>query len=305
MSLLNVNLGILAYADPISSNQPNVRLADLKWSLLGMPTDNFRNIPISLSPGETLTVASNARAISFDGNTSFQVTKVGSDRMRITAPLGARVPRLSGDSATTWSIQKLGNVVRLSATGSNAPTFSDVQIGDLVRTTGFSAFNAGEFTILSKGVGHVDYVNAYAVDQAGVTNSPVQIYSSGPVQKGDILDLSSMQFAFPNQGSFPVVDLTDSYIEVVNPNAFAQTVTGVTTGLAIYPYAYKWLGIVVDRRVQVGLNGTAPGAIEVEPAVEGDLNKSPGLFLKRGKVFEVTIRNVGLQQAHGFLLLAE
>lgn len=305
MSLLNVNLSILAYSDATATLQPNVRLADLKWSLLGLPSDNFKNVPISLAPGETLTVASTSRTLSYSGATSFVVTKQGADRMRISASFGQRLSRNSGDNTTVWDLTKNGQVVRLTASANTAPGFAGIQIGDSVNLTAFNSYNNGEYVILSKGTNYIEFVNAYAQNQAGVTTSPLSIYSSGPVQKGDILDITSPQFAFPNQGAFPVLAVTDQYIEVLNPNAFNQTVTGITTGFDVYPYAYKWMMIAVDRKVVVGLNGSGPSSIEVEPPVEGDLIKTPGLFLKRGKVFQVQIMNTGAVQALGFLLLAE
>jgi hypothetical protein len=171
--------------------------------------------------------------------------------------------------------------------------------------SGVNPLNAGEHMILSKGTDYIEFVNPLAVAESELSGVGLSIYSSGPVQKGDILDITSSQLAFPNQGAFPVTAVTDQYIEVLNPNAFPQSLASVESGISIYPYAYKWMMVAADRRVFVGLNGSTPETIEVEPAVEGDLIKNPGLSLKRGKVFEVRITNAGLSQANGFLLLAE
>lgn len=306
MSLLNVNISVLCYNDGPASTNPSIRLADLKWSMLGLPTDSFKNTAISLAPGESMTVASTARSITYSSTDSFTVTKIGSDRMRMAGTFGQRTSRNVGDATTGFSIQKIGSIVRLQYNGTGlSPVFSAIVPGDTLRVTGFSTFNCGEFLIMSKGSDYVDFFSPYAVDEAGVIGSPLTIYSSGPVQKGDILDITAPQFSFPNQGSFPIVEVNDSYIEVINPNAFDQVVTSVSTGISIYPYAYKWMMIACDRKIRVGLNGQGPTGIEVEPAVEGDLNKQPGIFLKRGKVFEVQIMNSGLQQVQGFLILAE
>ena len=305
MSRLNVNIGILAYEDSQATLQPQVRLADLKWSLLGLPTDNFRNLPISLAPGESLVVASTARGLSFNNVTQFVITK-NNDRMRISGSIGQRVSRDSGDSSTAWSLTQNGVVTRLTASSGTIPDFTEVAVGDFVNMgSGFQPFNQGQFLILSKGSNYIEFQNPYAQPESNIVGSTLSIYSSGPVQVGDTLDITSAQFSFPNQGSFPVLEVTDLYIDVLNPKAFPQTVSGVSSGIAIYPYAYKWLGVAIDRRILVGLNGSSPSVLEVEPPMEGDIVNQPGFLLKRGKVFQVSVFNPGPTPAQGFLILAE
>jgi hypothetical protein len=305
MSLMNLNLALLAYEDGPASVQPKLRLADLQWSLLGIPTKNFKQIPLSLAPGELLNVASTARTLTFNGSTSFVITKSG-DRMRITAGIGQRTARSYGDSTTEWTLSRTGNVMRLESTGGTAPNFASMNAGDFIFVgSGFSPFNQGEHQIVKRGANYVEYMSDIGAAEGPITGG-INIYASGPVQKGDILDLNNTNFASPNQGTYPVLLATDTFIEVLNQDAFPETVTGITSGLTIYPFAYKWMFLVVDHKVVAGLNGETPSdKLIVEPAVEGDLTKSPGLLLKRGKVFEVQIFNPTLQQVSGFLILAE
>lgn len=306
MSLLNINLGVLAYSDGPASNQPKMRLADLAWSMQGLPTGQFRNTPISLAPGETMTVATTVRPITLTSETEVTITSIDGDRMIVTGNFGQRTARATGDQSTVWEITKSGSVVRLSVKSGAAANFAQVQVGDILNVSqGFCVQNQGEFLILSKGSNYVEYINAYAQEETDISGEPVSIYSSGPVQKGDIIDLTSQSLAFPNQGSFPVTAVTDKYIEVINPQAFPQTVSGFSSGMCVYPFAYKWVMVAVDHKVLVGLNGNAPGSIEVEPQVENDLVRNPGIFLKRGKVFELQIMNPGLKPVSGFVLLAE
>jgi hypothetical protein len=305
MSLLNINIGLLAYVDGPSSNQPRLRQADLQWSLMGIPTENFKNIPISLAPGESQTITSTARTLSISSSATFTVSSPVAGIMRISGNLGQRVSRAYGDVTTQWEASVSGAAVKFKYTGTGlAPDFSTIQLGDKVDIgAGFNSLNQGEYLILSKGADYIEFMNPYA--QAETAIGIISIFSNGPVQKGDIVDINSAQFAFPNQGTFAVAKVTDQYIEVANANVFPQSITGVTDGVTIFPYAYKWMAMVVDRKTLVGLNGDAPGAIEVEPPVEGDLIKNPGLFLKRGKVFEVQVRNPGQAKLEGFLILAE
>ena len=118
MSLLNVNLAILAYADAPASATPLLRLADLKWSMMGLPTDNFRNIPLSLAPGETATIASTARSILPLYGSTYEVSTPAPGVMRITGNLGQRTTRLDGsDETTEWAITRTGDLVRATYTG--------------------------------------------------------------------------------------------------------------------------------------------------------------------------------------------
>lgn len=304
MSLINVNLGILAYSDAEASNQPQLRLADLKWSLLGLHTESVRNVSVALAPGESMTVFSSARSLTFNAGTFFQVTKHG-DRMRINASIGQRIGRAIGQDATTvWTISRTDRVMRIEATAGTLPNLATVQVGDFIRLdSAFSPLNQGSHLILGKSATFVEVENPFA--QAESATELISIYGSGPVQIGDVLDVTVPEFTFVNQGSFPVLDVTDSYIEVLNPSCYPQTVTGIVSGITVYPFSYKWMLLAVDRKVKVGLNGDLAQSIEVEPPVEGDINRTPGLMLKRGKVFEISIKNVGLKPVQGFALLAE
>jgi len=63
--------------------------------------------------------------------------------------------------------------------------------------------------------------------------------------------------------------------------------------------------MAVDRKLTVRLNGDTGDGVIVDPPEDGDIVETPGLFLKRGKVFSVTIENKGIELATGVLALAE
>jgi hypothetical protein len=305
MSLLNINIGILAYVDGPATNQPRLRQADLQWSLLGIPTNNFKNIPVSIAPGETQTVSSTARNITIDPNDDFIISSPVAGIMRITGTMLQRLSRNYGDTTTQWTITVSGAAVKMTYTAvGTAPDFTTITTGDKIDIgAGFNSLNQGEFVILSKGTDYIEFINPYA--QAETATGTYSIFSSGPVQKGDTIDISSSEFAFPNQGTFAISKVTDQYIEVANQNVFPQTVTNITGGVSIYPFAFKWMALVVNRKAVLGLNGDAPSTLEVEPPVEDDMVKNPGIFIKRGKVIEIQIKNPGQMKLEGFLILAE
>jgi len=300
MSLLNVNLSILAYADGPASSTPLLRLADLKWSMSGLPTENFRNIPLSLAPGETAKIASTARPIVYLQDSIFSTSTPQAGTLRISGNFGQRATRLVADDASC-SITKNGDVARLT---SNSISTENVYIGDGITIDApFQYHNQGDYTVISKGNDYVEFLNPAA--QAETATGKIRLYSPGPVQKGDILDISSSKFSYLNRINASITRVNDEFIEVVAINSVTETVTGVSGGINIYPNAYKWLLIAVDRKAIVGLNGEEPTNTEVEPHIEGDLSKQPGLFMKRGKVFEVKIKNPGLATLSGFVILSE
>lgn len=307
MSLINVNLNVVAYADGPSSFNPQVKHADLKWSLQGLPTDNPKQSPISLSPGESSTLMSIARALSFTGATAFEVAAVsGTTNAQLKGSYGARTGRADGDATTEWTLVKTNKLIRMSNTAGTAPTFAGMVAGDGVTLgTAFSVLNQGDFTIVSVGATFIEFENETGVDE--VITAQVEIYSSGPVQVGDTLDLTDVAFSFPNRGQFEILRVTDELVEFSNPDAVPESgVTGVTaTGLVIYRDVFKWMLMAVDRRIIVRLNGDTGSGVEVEPPEDGDLVNSPGLFLKRGKVYQVDLENPGLEVASGLVLLAE
>lgn len=305
MALINLNLGILCYADAPASSAPTLRLADIKWSLMGIPSDQVSNIPIALAPGETVTIASTARTLSFNSSTTFEVSAPSEGTLRLSGNFGQRTSRSSGDETTEWTLTKKGDLIRATHTGDgSSPNFASLSLGDGITIDApFQTYNQGDFTVVSRGSNYIEFINP--LGQQETVAGQIRIYSSGPVQKGDILDISSAQFNYLNQISASITRVNDQFVEVACPMVIEETVTGVTDGFYIYPNAFKWLLIAVDRKTVVGLNGEAPTNNEIEPFVEGDLVKNPGLFMKRGKVFEVQLRNPGLQTVQGLVILAE
>ncbi len=307
MALLNLSVNLVAYADELKNINPGLKFCDFNWSLLGLPTDNPKTVPFNLNPGEIKTVLSTQRTLTFTGLTSFDIEKQADGvRARLKANIAARTARSDGDATTEWAITLNGNTMRLTYTGTGlAPVFGGMVSGDGITIDApFNASNQGDFTIVKVGASYIEVINAVATPETTV--GQIQIYSSGPVQVGDILDLTASQFSYTNRGQFQILRVTDSFIEYSNENALTETgITGVTTGLVIYTEAYKWSFAAVDRRSIFKLNGDTGTGNEVEPPVEADLVKNPGLFLKRGKIFEIQIENPTLYVLTGFVFLAE
>lgn len=307
MSLINVSLNLTAYADEPKTVNPLVKFADYSWSMLGMPTGLPKQVNIKLSPGESKQIVSTARSLTFNNLTSFDITQDADGiTTKLVGDFGARTARADGDGTTQWAITVSNKLVTMTFTGTGtAPTFGGMVAGDgITLGTGFNALNQGSFTIVKVGANYVQFVNA--LGQTETVAAQAQIYSSGPVQVGDILDLQSSQFVFPNRGQFEITEVTDSYVKFKNANAVPESgITGVTSGLVIYTESYKWMLMAFDRKVQIQFNNDASTGCEVEPPVEEDLAQNPGLLLKRGKVFELTLTNPGQDVASGIVMLAE
>lgn len=306
MSLINVSLNLVAYADALKSANPSVKFTDLKWSMLGLPSNNAQMVPFSLGAGQSQTVMSLARTLSFNSSTSFTVVPSdGCTSAQLQGNFGARTGRSDGDGTTQWNMTVSQTLVQLQYTGTGtAPDFSTVMPGDGVTLgSAFGTFNQGDFIVTGKGSNYIQFINPIATNEEAT--GQVDIYSNGPVQIGDMLDITSPVFAFPNQGQYKISRVTDTFVEFSNPCAIGQTVTGVTTGLNIYPDAANWILMAIDNRVIVNFNGDTGTGVEVTPPVVGDLYQNPGLLLKRGKIFELTVFNPGLVNAAGFAFLAE
>jgi hypothetical protein len=306
MPLLNVNLNVLGYLDGPKTANPRMKLHDTTLSIMGLPTEAMNNTPIDLAPGESVTLASTLRSILVSPVTVFSVSK-NQATARLTGSFGQRTGRLDGDATTQWTISVSQELVTLTHTGTGtAPTFSSMQAGDGVTIDApFSSLNRGDFTVVKVGASYIQFVNPIAAGET--VTGQVDVYSSGPVQKGDVLDLTSSAFAFPNRGQFAITRVTDSFVEFSNPNAVPESsISGVLPGeLNIYRDAFQWMLVAVEHRAVVRLNGSTNDSVEVTPPVDGDLTNNPGIMLKRGRVYQVQISNPTNFQLKGFLFLAE
>lgn len=284
-----------------------MRMLDTAISMLGMPSPGTpQNIPIILAPQQSLSFVNTARALSFNGSTPFSVVLVANTSYaRLVGPYGARTGRTYGDTTTQWTVSLNGNVCSLTWTGTGAaPNFTTMQQGDgltIEKTSTFNPLNQGDFIITAVGSNYVEFLNPVATGET-ITDQ-VDIYSSGPVQVGDTLYVTDAAFNYVNQGQFLITRVTDLYVEFSNPNAIVQAgLTGVT-GVAAYSLAYNWMFLAVDQKVIVKINGDTTAAVEVEPPVYGDLSCNPGILLKRGRVYSVTVQNPGLVSVNGFVFL--
>lgn len=306
MPLLNVNLNVLGYLDGPKTANPRMKLHDTTLSLMGLPTEAMNTTPIDLAPGESVTLASTLRTLSYTGATSFSVSK-NQATARLSGSFGQRTGRSDGDATTQWTLSVSQELVTLTFTGTGtAPAFGSMQPGDGVTLDSpFSSLNRGDFIVVKVGASYIQFVNPIAAGET--VTGQVDVYSSGPVQKGDVLDLTSAAFAFPNRGQFTITRITDSFVEFSNPSAVPETgITGVISGeLNIYRDVYQWLLVAVEHRAIVRLNASSNDAVEVSPPVDGDLTSNPGIMLKRGRVYQVQIFNPTNYQLKGFLFLAE
>jgi hypothetical protein len=308
VSLINISVNLVAYADATKSDNPRVKFADLSWSMMGLPTGIPHQIPIYLAPGETKSIVLLNRTLSFNGSTSFNIELVdGTLDARLVGDFAARTGRPDGNGTTEWAVTRTGNLTRFTYTGTGtSPTFGSIVAGDGVTIeAGFNELNQGDFTIVKVGADYFEVINAIAQPETVVAQ--VEIYSNGPVQIGDTLDLSSAGFSSPNQGKFKIKRVTDKWVQFANSYAIDQTgVTGVaSTDLVIYPELHTWMLLAVDRRVFVRVNGDTGNGTEVEPPLEGDLVNYPGLYIKRGKVYRLELVNPSLAPATGTVFLAQ
>jgi len=306
MSLLNVSLNFLAYLDAVKSANPSMRMTDQEWSLMGIPSDQVNTYPLVLSPGETKQVMSTARALNFNSSTTFAIAPIpGSCLVQLTGSFGQRTGRADGDDTTQWQVTVVNGLVTLTfAAEGTAPDFTTMRPGDGVMLgTAFQQYNQGIFQVVKVGANFIQFQNQLGVAE-NVTGQ-ADVFSSGPVQVGDTLDLTSSQFSFPNQGQFQITAVTDTFVQFTNRAAVPETVTGVTGGLTIYLDSYEWMLVALDGRTILNLNGDTGSGLEVSPGQKGNIGEDPGLMLKRGKVYQMQAYNPGQDVVRGFVVLVQ
>ena len=306
MSLINVSLSVTAYLDNMRSSNPKLKVHDSNISLLGMPTDKIETKNISLAPNESMLLMSTLRSLSYTTSTSFSVTK-SQATIRLSGSFGQRISRTYGDITTQWALTTNQELSTLTFTGTGtAPNFTTMNSGDMITISApFSSLNQGDFQIVKVGSNFIQYINQIGAGE--LQTGLVQIYAQGPVQKGDTIDIQSSQFSSPNKGQFILTRVTDTFVEFSNTNGIPEgPITNVAAlGISVYSNLFRWMYLATDQKVSVKLNDNTTNSDIVEPPVSGDLANNPGMMIKRGAVYQITVQNLSSTNVSGFVLLAE
>ena len=317
MATFSLTQRLLAYEDPISSNNPQQRPFDWSRQIQGIPVDNAACEPFRIAPLQQVTLFNGTRAIFADGTTQYSLTvlNTASNRYRLrwtgtgTAPAFRtdRGAALAGVS-TTITPQLNQSVVVTTSAGS---FFGSVVVGDVVYIPGLSTGDPlGIFNTLNEGFWSVlgatatqlvltrfpgAVYSAVAETVAVLANTSFQVFSSTGVQLDDTLSLVS-GFSAPLLQNYEIVSVTADALEFVSGITLPpidSIIPGVGA-IVIFSNAKSFVYLETDQNLGININGV--GSFTVEPILAGDPNKI-GAFEMMGTVYSLVATNKSTQLA--------
>jgi hypothetical protein len=298
----------------LQNNNPSIRNADLSYNLLGMTVTRPKSEEFAIAPGFTQSIFNGTRNTAIDSTTAFTVSQpsIALNTFRFTWTGGTapafRTSRVTGiDNTTQFAVTVNGGIALYTYTGTGtAPDFSTLQIGDQVSISagsGFNPVNQGVFTVIGKNATSFSIQNLDAVAETVVVLDPtlLLLFSNGAsnnqAQIGDKL-LISAGFSQYTQGTYVLTNVTPNYIEITaaNPNGLPIE-SGIMPGAAgfvIYSNAKKWVMIAAQQRCSVQANADVSNNTLVEPTTV-DSPETPGLYLKNGTTYALSVTNLSLE----------
>lgn len=323
---LNLNAKLLAFYDKNVNSNPKLKPIDWDRQDCGIDVLNPVTTSYQLAVGATQTVLSGARTTTIDGTTTFSNTllSISASTYRIAATSGTapgfrtgRGLTLSG-ATVTFAVQA-NNLVTLTVSGGS---FAAVLSGDTIfcpnTTTGdtaspLSVLNSGTWQVLSKLSGTSLVITRLSGDTfEGVSesilltgNTQLIAYSSDNVQIGDTVIISN-GFSVVTQKDFIVTEVTDSFIQFESSLALPNEV-GIqpgNAGMVFYTANKRMLYLEADQECVVRINGDTGNYQRVSPIEPGNIDR-PGMFLKWGSVFALTVVNKSTAVLNLLVITAE
>lgn len=312
-SNLNLRVGFLAFSDLNPTNNPSIRNVDLAYNLLGQVVSRPKAEEFVIPPGFTQSIFNGTRTTAIDGTTAFDVSQpypASPNIYRFTASAGTapnfRTNRAIGlDNTSTVAVTISGSVVTYSFTGGTLPNLASVLVGDILRITlgaGFNAANSGSFKVIAKTSTTLQVQNSSGTAEniTILDFTKVLIYSNGGVsnqaQIGDKVILSA-GFSLATQGTYVISDVAPSFIEVAiaTPGGIPLE-TGIipgAAGLVIYNSAKKYVLVGAQDKCSVQVNADVSDNNLIEPVQIGN-PEQPGIYMKQGTVYALSIHNLSL-----------
>jgi hypothetical protein len=285
--LLNIINSILGYNDAkgVVTN-PNQKAFDWQRQYTSISMSNGTSDFNTIEPGGSVTLFDGTRnlpqALSA-GSTYFSLTKLSAStstyRLKITAGAGQfRTPRTTSfDQTTQIQMTINNNAIMTMEKTAGAGSFSNAQIGDVIRIRGnltgdltgnaFSAANSGYWVVIAlnsstkitvKRQAGQSFQGVTELVTIGATNTSDQlrIYSSSGVQTTDSFiiqgSLSSASF-----GNYDVAQVGPDFIDFISGQSLPDE-TGVmlssVNDLIVYSNAKKLVYIEVDQNSSIRYN---------------------------------------------------
>lgn len=283
MPFLNLSYNFLIYEDQ-SDRNPQIRLPDITKDIQGVGAENDKSERIILYPGDTTSIISTSRLLSWTSATELEFERflTNNDNIRIKwtgtgpNPIFRSNRSIGGDATSTVSITRVTPyVARITNVSGTAWSLGSVINGDYIRfeddtdlfTSPFSETNKGKtYKIQNIGANYIDFIDngASALDSLIVLGADfanaIKVYSSGPVKTGDTINISGSGINPSNVGKFTVIDVTHDYIEITNPLGVAETVLYGSNNLVIYEYLIGFIHLRASGSLKIKFDNQAEWA---------------------------------------------
>lgn len=277
MSFLNMNYQLLIYEQG-SSRNPTVRQPDISKEIKEIPVNSERTEKMVLYPGDIATLATTARAISWNNTTELEFIRPWADQDKIrltwtgngTNPAFRTLRAIGGDATTQVSFTRVTPyVMRVQNVAGTAWTLTSVQVGDIIKfekstdsfTSPLSETNQGQtLQVQAKGTSHIDFVdNGLCSEEGPITLGTdfaqvIKVFNQGPVKIGDTLSITSSAVNPSNQGKFAITDVSPDYLEFVNPFSVNETVLH-DAGFFVYNYLIGFILVRASEGLQIRFGG--------------------------------------------------
>jgi hypothetical protein len=325
MGNLNLQVNAIAFNDSTPSNNPAIRVFDFGWKLLGQTVSRPKSEEYAIAPGSSQVIFNGTRNTYIDNSTAFTITQpypslLGTYRFTNTAgtaPVFRTARSLGIDNTSVITVTANGPVSTYTQVSGTAMNTASVIVGDILNIgvgSGFSQSNQGVFVIIAKTSNSLSVQNLNAVGETATIADVTQFiaYSNGggvsnQIQIDDKVIISS-GFSVVTQGTYTISAVTPSYFEITlaSPKGIPleTNIAPGVGGIVFYSTAKKFIMIAAQQKCSVQVNSDISDNNLVEPE-ETNNPERPGLYIKQGTVYGLTIHNLSLETLSVIVASAE
>lgn len=292
--MIDANLTILSkalcFSDITTSPASNPKLRHFDWSraIENVSVSNPRAVPVSVLPGQEVTVFNGSRTLGSDPTTQYTISlsSLNSNSYRLTWTAGTapvfRTDRSLILSGVAVTVALNGNATVTMTIPSLPVTFASVQAGDTIFIPGlstgdaagpFSTMNEGNWTVLTSAAQSLTLMRPEGTDFQAVAetatltaHSQLQAFAADGVQVGDTLDLIA-GFSVASRKTYAISSVNAKWVEFFSstPLALEADVAPGTAGLAIYSSAVRFLRVESTQECALRFNADTASNFRVSP----------------------------------------